>query len=452
MPAATDRYRTRYIVSQAGWAGALEIVGIVARYGLVLVIARFLGAAGLGLYALALAFGSAAALVGRVGLDRAALRYTAYHRARGEAARAVGVVAFSSVATAGISLVAGLILFLLSGVIESAWSHAQLAGAVRLIAIAVPAIALGEVWRDALRGFQDVRLASILEKAALPGATFLVLLVLVAIYPGQPLTAVWAALVAFWLGTVIAGSALWREVRSLRSAPTFTPRPWMGFAVFLSLEGGLLFLLQWADQLLVGLFMSAADVGVYAAAIRIAALTAVPLLAVNSILGPTVAALHGGGDLEGLRRTYARMTWATGAVGLVIGLVVLVLGAQLLGLFGPEFPAGYAALAIMTVGHVANSATGSAGLVLGMTGHVRWRLFNAALTAALNVVLNVLLIPPLGIVGSALATSSALVLINLLQIVEVRFVLGFWGYDPAQIGFWIDRLRHLRGHLRSEAA
>lgn len=278
------------------------------------------------------------------------------------------------------------------------------------------------------------------------------MVLLAALYPEAPLTAIGAAVGACWLATAIAGYALRREVQALDAKPSYAPGRWMTFAAFLSLEGGLLFLLQWSDQLLVGLFMSANDVGVYAAAIRIAALTAVPLLAVNSILGPTVAALHGGDNHEGLRTTYSRMTWATGAAGLLIGLAVLVFGNLLLGFFGPEFPPGFPALAIMTVGHIVNSATGSAGLVLGMTGHVRWRLFNAALTAVVSVILNVLLIPPLGIVGSALATASALIVINLLQICEVRLVLGFWGYDPAQIRYWIQRIRDLRGHLRSESA
>jgi O-antigen/teichoic acid export membrane protein len=451
-PTVTDAFRIRYILSQAGWAGGLEVIGIGVRYALVVVIARSLGAAGLGLYTLAIAFGSAAALAGRIGLDRASMRFTAFHRARGERGQAAGVVLFSSVVTACLSGVVGVLLFIFSGPLETAWSQPQLASALRLTAIAVPGIALGEVWRDALRGFQDVRLASVLEKAVIPGATMLVALVLVVLNPGQPLTAIGAAAAAYWLAALIAGVALRRDVRSLAARPEYSPGQWLGFAVFLSLEGGLLFLLQWSDQLLVGLFMSASDVGIYAAAIRVAALAAVPLLAVNSILAPTVAALYGGGELEGLRKTYSRLTWATGAIGLGIGLALIVFGAGLLGLFGAEFEAGYPALAIVTVGHIVNSATGSAGLVLGMTGHVRWRLLNAALTAVLNVVLNVLLIPPLGIVGSALATSAALIVINLLQICEVRFVLGFWGYDPAQIGFWIHRLRTLRGRLRSESA
>ena len=412
------------------------MAGIVVRYLLVFIIARLFGAEGLGTYTLAIAFASAAALLGRVGLDRASMRFTAFYRAQNQLAGVVGVNLFAAVATGVLGCVVAVLLALASGPLESAWHLVGLGSALRLVAIAVPAVALGEVWRDGLRGFQDVRLASFLEKIAIPGSTASFILVLLLVRPSNALIAVGAAVGAYWFAALIAGVVLYREVRQIPAAPMLALGPWMSFAVFLSLEGSLLFLLQWSDQLLVGLFLNATDVGIYAAAVRLAALAAVPLLAVNSILGPTVAALHGRGAYERLRQTYARLTWATGASGLCIGLGLIGLGSFALGLFGPEFAGGYLALVIVTVGHIVNAATGSAGVMLGMTGHVRWRLLNAALTAGINVSLNLLLIPAWGIAGSAAATATALITINLLQIVEVRLVLGFWGYDPRELAYW----------------
>ncbi len=74
----------------------MEMAGIALRYLLVLVIVRLFGAAGLGVYTLAIAFASLAAIVGRVGLDHASLRFTAFHRARGEPDAIVGINVFAS--------------------------------------------------------------------------------------------------------------------------------------------------------------------------------------------------------------------------------------------------------------------------------------------------------------------------------------------------------------------
>ncbi len=327
--------------------------------------------------------------------------------------------------------------------IGTIWGQPGLAPAIRIAAMAVPAIALGEVWRDGLRGLQDVRLASFLEKVLIPGAGIGLMYVLLTARPSEPLVSIGAMVGAYWLAACLAGIALRHQIHRLAVRPSYAARAWLAFALFLSLESGLLYLLQWTDQLLVGLFMTAADVGVYTAAVRLASLAAVPLIAVNSILAPTMAGMFGSRDREQLRQTYARFTWATLVLGLAIGSAVILLGRQLLDFFGPEFEFGYAALVIITVGHVVNAGTGSSGVLLGMTGHVRWRLFNAGATAILNVALNWLLIPVWGITGSAVATSSAIIAINLLQVVEVRLVLGFWGYDIHQLGYWFQQAGRL---------
>jgi O-antigen/teichoic acid export membrane protein len=60
-----------------------------------------------------------------------------------------------------------------------------------------------------------------------------------------------------------------------------------------------------------------------------------------------------------------------------------------------------------------------------MTGSERGFLYVLGLCSAFNVVLNLLLIPPFGIVGAAIANSSALILTNLLCVEIVRRRFGF---------------------------
>lgn len=439
-----SHFSLRHIITQASWAGAFEIVGIGVRYLLVLVIARLYGAAGLGLYTLAFAFASGAALLGRLGLDRAALRFTAHYRAQQRPSGAVGVNVFAMTVVLLLSMAMAMAMFIGSGAIAALWGQPDLSEGLRIVATAIPAIALGEVWRSGLRGFQDVRLAAFLEKVAIPGGGAALILLLTVARPANVFAPLVASSASYWLASLVAGLYLRRSIRDLGGRPAFDVWPWLTFAVFLSLEGGLLYLLQWTDQLLVGLFLSTDDVGIYAASVRVGALAAVPLLAVNTILAPTIAGLHARGERNVLRETYARLTWATAVSGIAIGLTLVAFGQVILGLFGSEFAPGYTALVIVTVGQTVNSFTGSSGVMLGMTGHVRWRLLNAILAAGLNVCLNWVLIPTYGIAGSAAATAASLIVINLLQVAEVRLVLGFWGYDRQQLGYWLRQVRSAR--------
>ena len=431
----------QHIAQQASWAGAAEASGLALRFGLALLIARLLGPAGLGFYVIAIALANGAAIIARIGLDQAMLRFIPYHRTRREPGETVGIFLFSTLLVAMLSIAASLTVFFAAPLLADAWNRPELSTAGRLIALIIPFIALGQVWRSGLRGFQDVRLAALVEQILVPLATISSLVVILLVRPGEPLAAVAAATIAYWLAGLISLGALFIAVRRTNATPVYRMSTWMKFALPMSLEGGLLILVFWTDQLMIGWFLDASSVGIYASAMRIAMLVGLPLLAVNTIFAPTIASLHAQGDRTTLQRMYARLTMSTATLGGCIALVLWMSGEWLLGMFGPAFVAGQLALAILIGGQIVNAGTGSSGMILAMTDRAGWRLANAALTAGLNVALNWLLIPHWGIAGAATATAISIGFINLLQLVEVRWLVGLWAYDWRSASF--SRIREI---------
>jgi O-antigen/teichoic acid export membrane protein len=69
---------------------------------------------------------------------------------------------------------------------------------------------------------------------------------------------------------------------------------------------------------------------------------------------------------------------------------------------------------------MANVATGSVGVLLVMTGHQRDAALGTAAGAGLNVLLAVALIPPLGVLGAAIAAAASNVVSNGLLVIAVR--------------------------------
>ena len=67
------------------------------------------------------------------------------------------------------------------------------------------------------------------------------------------------------------------------------------------------------------------------------------------------------------------------------------------------------------------------GGLLTMTGNERYVLRSSALTASLNVVLNLFLIPTYGAMGAATATASALVAGQMLAYYMAKNLLGIDG-------------------------
>jgi O-antigen/teichoic acid export membrane protein len=108
------------------------------------------------------------------------------------------------------------------------------------------------------------------------------------------------------------------------------------------------------------------------------------------------------------------------------GAVVLILfGGPLLDfVFGSEFARGASALALLVGGNLIAVAAGSVGNILNMTGHEGDTVFASGVAALSNLVLNLALIPVLGIRGAAAATALSLVLWNVILVFRVHSRVG----------------------------
>jgi O-antigen/teichoic acid export membrane protein len=160
-----------------------------------------------------------------------------------------------------------------------------------------------------------------------------------------------------------------------------------------------------------------------------------PLLIINGVLGPMIASLHARGDTAGLQRLLQGTAAAIGlpsAVGLVI--IAAFAGDLLALIYGPGFAAGALPLAVLCLAQLVNVLAGSCGLTLVLTGHNVAMLVIVGAAAVLNLALGFVLIPSLGMLGSALAYGVTLVGMNLGLVLATRRLAGVWthaAFTPA---------------------
>jgi O-antigen/teichoic acid export membrane protein len=155
------------------------------------------------------------------------------------------------------------------------------------------------------------------------------------------------------------------------------------------------------------------------------------LLVVNMVLGPMIASLHAVGDQARLQWVITASARAVIAISLPVALTMIFFGSTVLSMFGGQFTRGASALAILATAQLFNAATGSVVLLLNMTGHERITAQVVALTAALNILLNALLIPRWDVDGAAVATGVSLAVLNTTLMVRVHRKLGI---DPTALG------------------
>jgi len=179
-------------------------------------------------------------------------------------------------------------------------------------------------------------------------------------------------------------------------------------------------LLSQTDIVLLGLFRSQDEVGVYGAAARIANLAGFGLVAVNLIVMPLLAQFYAQEDRSGIQSTlHASARLAVGFV-LVIGSLLAWQAPWVLGLFGSEFVTGVDMLRILLVGQVVNAFAASSGSLMVMTGHERQAANVLAAVVVLNAIVSLVLIPLYGGVGAAAATAFSIALWSVLGLVFVH--------------------------------
>jgi O-antigen/teichoic acid export membrane protein len=182
--------------------------------------------------------------------------------------------------------------------------------------------------------------------------------------------------------------------------------------------------IAWASTLSLGFWASAADVGTFGVANRTATLTSFVLIAINSIAAPKFAALYRLGDMATLGRIARNSTKLMAGLAAPVLATVVIFPRQVLGLFGDGFSGSPQVLSILALGQFVNVITGSVGYLLTMCGYERLQRNNFALCAALSVALNVLLVPRMGAMGAAIATSTTLAVQMLIAAAIVWRKLG----------------------------
>ena len=169
---------------------------------------------------------------------------------------------------------------------------------------------------------------------------------------------------------------------------------------------------SWIGLIVLGILGTTADIGVFGVATRLSVVISFVLVAVNAVAAPKFASLHEKRDLDSMRVV------AVGSTRLMVGLATPVLllfvlmSRQVMGLFGPGFDIGGTALVILSIGQFLVVCAGSAVHLLMMTGQERTVRNLLGLSMAVGVILNLLLVPRIGIEGAAVATALSLVAIN----------------------------------------
>jgi O-antigen/teichoic acid export membrane protein len=403
----------------------LRLLGTLCGYVFIYFVSHWYGAEVVGIYAISIAALRIAVLYGRMGLDNALVRFIAEYAAKGRKDYVKQVYLRGLGASIPCSLGISLLLYFCAPLLaKEVFRNPTLITTLRIISLVILPGTLLHINASTLRGLKRTASYSFLINASqfLLGSLILVL--------GKPfLEGNSAPVIAYAAATVAAalisfGFGAIPRKKEMVSAETQEGaiRTWglMKVAFPMLLTGSYAFFLQWTGTLVLGIFRSEADVGIYDIAVRIAAIQIFTLTSINSIAASKFSECYSSGDMEGFRKVTRYATrmifWTT----VPIGLLLITFPTPISGFFGEEIKGGATALVILVVGYFTNAISGPVGNILNMTGHQMVFQKIVLIAAVVNIILNIILIPGFGINGSAVAGTVSMCLWNIISVIYVK--------------------------------
>ena len=205
-----------------------------------------------------------------------------------------------------------------------------------------------------------------------------------------------------------------------------TRRQWRNSLVLFSGIAGIDVILQSFDVLMIGAMSNTEEVGIYRVGAVLGGLMALPLAAISTYAAPHIAAADTSDAVIRMQQWCLRLALYSLLATICLLALSGTLGKMTIAwTFGEQFLEAYAVWMILGVASFFNSFFGLNRLVLMMTDNEGAVFKILAYAAALNIVLNIVLVKEFGVIGAAIATTLSVIFWNVWLHVELQRVNGF---------------------------
>ena len=320
-------------------------------------------------------------------------------------------------------------------------STAAVARTLRVLAAALPFAALADTMLGTARGYHEMRPTVVVDRICRP--SFQLLGVAAAAVAGTSalLAPLWAlpylpATITsiIWLrqitrqhrapiavapaGGPSAAAAAERIVTDNRHGRPNAKGFWR-FTAPRSIASVAQIVIQRMDIVLVGIIKGPVEAAIYTAATRFLVAGQLGNAAISMAAQPQLTQLFAVRDRSGANTVYQVTTAWLILLTWPLYLLAIVFGPSVLAIFGRSYHAGSTVMIILALAMLVATACGQVDMVLITAGRSSWSLFNGLLAMAINIGVDLALIPRLGITGAAIGWAAAIAVTNLIPLAQV---------------------------------
>ena len=357
-------------------------------------------------------------------LDAALRKYMPQFREKGDKAKLKGVTASVLQISTLMSIVTGITFFLSAELLaveffkssnpETLTQIIRVFGALTMITSPLARLL------TATEGFNTTKYQVLVSNVFQNTVKISLTVIAVFVLSSGIMGAVWSWVIATILSTFLAFYFLEKKLGPVLTAKTETEHmrkqvilfsyPLMFSSILGTVQG-------WADTAILGYFMSEASVGLYNAAYPTAMLIMIPAQALGRLATTSLSEINEKEEDTG--KALKTLTHWSFAVVFPLFLIMALFPEQSIQIiFGKEYATAATVLAILAFSNLISAMVGKVNSFLQTKEHTKIFMYNTAVVLILNIILNIYLIPKIGINGAAIATAASGILGELLLLIE----------------------------------
>lgn len=372
---------------------SLVIAGLVINVSL----GRILGASGYGIYSVVTSFAVLCSLILISGIPLATSYYTSKFDTN-----SLNILKSSLLLSFILSLVIAVLVVILSPFISALFKDPELTGLLQLVALTVPALTLVSVIQGYYNGKLDYKNQAFLT-ICLYASRIVFIILFIALnasvmsavigYAISPIIPLLAAFLMIGFGFVKGTCYPMRKILSF-AFPSIV----FSFSTYFFINMGLFYVKIF--------FLTDVSAGLYSAASTISQLPYLAMVAVNTAIFP---AISGSVDKKARIISYINESMRYSLI-FMVPLVVFVIttsGSLLSLVYTSEYAMAAVPLSILTVGTCIFSILLMLSTVISASGRPATSMYISIFIVLLNIVLQILLTPPLGLAGVALSLAAS---------------------------------------------
>lgn len=418
---------TEKFVSDIGITFIATAIQTALAFVVTVFLGRWVGAEDLGLYRLVLTVYGLTILLAGIGIPSTIIKFSAEFKNNKE--KINEFISSSIIVLFLLGIIFSLLLYLLSGLIARLFDVTQLAGLIRILSIIYPFSLVNNILLSLLNGLREMKKFAIV---IICRGSFTVLFTVILLYLNFKARGAVIGLVAADVILCVIVLSISKQYFRIVFKNIFpTALRLAKFGIQILGAGAINIINKQLDIIIIGLFLLPYHVGYYAAAVSLSRFFWLLPASIQRITYPATTEYWSKKKFKELSRMVNKSIKFSSLTLVLIGLAVLFFGNYLLtSLFRKDFVHSFVPLQILLIGTVIRGGLAQPiGATLTGIGRPDLVLKLTAFMLFTNALFNLLLIPRIGIIGAAIATSISLSIgafINLILIVKVMLIKIDW--------------------------